>query len=568
MIRRSIIAFQSTRVPEYQRSYSWTRTYWENLFEDIVTNDDAYFIGTIITVEDDTKPCIDVLDGQQRLITVSLLLLALYDSLRAKINIENADHQEIILDLRRRLVQVRDGRKEQRLHMLDLDNEQYRKLLLCSGLIEDTIPQIDGRYKNLVLKAYDYFVSEVQDRDLDELFKLTTKVQNLTTVKIRTEDMSETYSLFEALNGKSFPLSIIDLLKIGYFKIEKDPIVAQERWDQIIEKLETDNVATGIRFFLNNYRAFAIDYGLSQQTITRTNAVKKYQDLIEDQEAGFITELIDNAELFAQVIRKDKVIGRIRKLDVSQVYPLLMYLLKHKERLGISDEQFSVLIDHVGAFFVKRNVSNVPQARDVAAMTLSLLKDLKGKTGEQAIKLVRERLKRETISDAELKEKLSEVRLYDNPNVAMYVLSRLEDVKRPLENRGVRRDFDSRTNNGAAIWQVEHILPQTQELRPEWISMLLGGNAEDDDSSESQLERARIVQSENVGKLGNLTITAHNSNLSDKPFAEKKDFIKGREELWLNEGVLEKETWTAREIDERTNALIEAIVALIAADQL
>lgn len=114
-------------------------------------------------------------------------------------------------------------------------------------------------------------------------------------------------------------------------------------------------------------------------------------------------------------------------------------------------------------------------------------------------------------------------------------------------------------DNGIPVWSVEHILPQGANLPPEWITMIAGG----DDST------AFDIQKKYVHKLGNLTITGFNSNLSNRPFANKRDmkndngkFIGYKNGLNLNSDVADKDAWTVETIVARTDRLVADILKL------
>ena len=121
------------------------------------------------------------------------------------------------------------------------------------------------------------------------------------------------------------------------------------------------------------------------------------------------------------------------------------------------------------------------------------------------------------------------------------------------------RDLWKVDDNNNPIWTIEHILPQGTNLPQEWIDMIANGNKND----------AIEFQKRYVHTIGNLTITGFNSNLSNKPFAEKRDmknvsgkYIGYKNGLNLNEDVCDKEEWTTEIIRNRSHKLIKEILSL------
>lgn len=167
------------KVPRYQREYKWNKRQWEDLFDDLMENDSGYYLGSMICVNkaDDSLKIVELelIDGQQRMATISILLLSLYSSLRILIDKESEDEITDITNLKNRLI-LKDP-KEPRLvlQQQNYNNDDYRYLLCEENLIQKQVkPKNFGN--RLIAKAYRYFkdriatllIDEVNNKEIDD----------------------------------------------------------------------------------------------------------------------------------------------------------------------------------------------------------------------------------------------------------------------------------------------------------------------------------------------------------------------------------------------------------------
>ncbi|WP_239028712.1 HNH endonuclease family protein [Pseudonocardia acidicola] len=183
---------------------------------------------------------------------------------------------------------------------------------------------------------------------------------------------------------------------------------------------------------------------------------------------------------------------------------------------------------------------------------MTIIEKLDGLTGRPVVDRVTQELIDVSSSDADFRQRL-EGPIYDeNTDVARFILATLSEDAMTKETR---TDLWVQ-EKGHFVWTIEHILPQGTNLPKDWLDMLGGRDA------------AAAAQEEHVHRLGNLTITAYNSTLSNKSFPEKRDrtdpqgrSIGYRNGLSLNADLATKNSWTVDDIEERTTRLASQVIA-------
>jgi uncharacterized protein with ParB-like and HNH nuclease domain len=255
-------------VPKYQREYTWRGWNWDRLLQDIDENDAEYFMGSLICVKDGdpTVPgdelIYEVVDGQQRLTTLSLLMMAIYERLTLLEKTQpfddeedRQDFQNALTSLRNKLVKKKkqgEFRKEELGGWIELSKmcflrvqpssqnrnlEDYLYLLGEIGLLKNRErPRYLGN--RLMAKAYRFFVEKIPD-DTKSLLALVSKINQLNFVHISVSSQADAFTLFETLNNRGVPLSAIDIIKNKMLaEMEKQHRInideSYERWQEII----------------------------------------------------------------------------------------------------------------------------------------------------------------------------------------------------------------------------------------------------------------------------------------------------------------------------------------------
>ncbi len=210
-------------VPKYQREYTWGSREWEALFDDLIENDDGYFLGSIICINTATDsingPKFEVVDGQQRLTTLSLFLSALYTALNDHKEMLDEDQLSDILQLKRKIVLKKTSADIRVVPQVQGNNrDDYLGLLAKIGIIpKRPIPNFAGSRR--IVKAYNYFLKcinatlEESEDKISGMFRILDKVNSAIMVMIEVSNHADAYTLFESLNNRGAPLTSVDLIK-------------------------------------------------------------------------------------------------------------------------------------------------------------------------------------------------------------------------------------------------------------------------------------------------------------------------------------------------------------------
>lgn len=579
-------------IPRYQREYTWNQRDWANLYDDITQNDAGYFLGSFIVVNGTVNSKMDtihyeVIDGQQRLTTLSLLLAALYTRIMEhKDSIDDDMMLDDIRPLRNRLILKSDKSITRVIPQVQNHNLEDYRWILKEHIGLDTViqkPKFLGLRK--MSKAFNYFYDrlgeDVEGRDGIEcvrcLLDICRLVCSAVVVQITVDSHADAYTLFASLNNRGVPLSAVDLIKnmlLGKVAGVDDGQLNYyfERWQEVLHNLG-DDYKTQERFFRQNYDAFRrevnkpfIGESGSQLPLgsvaTRSNLLKIYEKRMESDDGALkvLDELTENSALYSRIIGLDQespdseLSHQLLELSRAQgvaSYLLLLFLFKKQSQLELKDETLALLVKLLVCFFVRRNLTDTPPTRDLERLFISICESLEseGLKGIAAAEYIKKRLVDVSASDAFFKERL-EGPIYDvNPDMTRYILTVIASPSVTKEMKPLWERYAS----GNYVWTIEHIFPQGKNIPDEWVKMVAAGD----------MSKAIEVQEKQVHTLGNLTITGYNSKLSNMPFVTKRDRkdVNGanvgyRNGLNLNNELVNTDTWTSEQIQERTDKLV------------
>lgn len=575
-------------VPKYQREYVWGTREWADLYDDLFENAEGYFLGSIIcinTTDNTLSPKFEVVDGQQRLTTVSLLLAALYDELNEHKSGLDEDQQSDLLQLKRKLIlkkTVQDLRVIPQVQGSNLDD--YLGLMAKIGLIpQRTLPNFAGLRR--IVKGFYYFKTRIQadaeeaDDVIHLLFQILDKVNTAILVMIEVSNHADAYTLFESLNNRGTPLTAVDLIKnllLARLDVtESDNLDYYfERWREVLSNLGND-YSVQERFFRQNYNAFRSvlnapfrkddrPYPLGP-IATRSTLLDIYEKLVTYDPKLFLNEIIENSAIYAAITLSGKddmpSVLRDNLLDLQRVqgapsYLLLMYLFKNQQILGVSDEDVAKIIQLLVSFFIRRNVMDTPPTRDLTGLFMTYIEEIEQlqSTGADLYDALREKLISVSAADDSFAEKLRGPIYDENSGACRFILCMMAKAGMTQETYV---DLWRRYDNKQYVWSIEHIFPQGANIPQCWVDMIADGDS----------EKAREYQELYVHMFGNLTITGYNSTLGNKSFAKKRDRIDSRGKpigykngLNLNADIADKETWTVDIIKARTDVMVEKIM--------
>lgn len=559
------------RVPPYQREYSWQKAQWEELFEDLVDADGAHFLGTIITL-DQTMDALKgstlyVIDGQQRLTTLSLLLAAVYSVLKEHSADLDDDTRTDMTNLGRQLIRKSDQEPRVTPQKQGQNLVDYRRVLEEAGL------PVEGEWKpyypsRKIAKCYRYFrsaISKLAEAEAITEIKAANRVRetalDAVIVKIEVASHADAFTLFESLNNRGMPLSPVDLIKNHLLaESEKKQVMdadeAFKHWNSMLTNLG-DSYVTQERFLRHYYNAFKDELpDVSNASVaTRSNLIRVYEKLLKENLSQIIDSLVEASLIYGRIncviegahpTSLDRAFERLMRAQGAPSYVLLIWLMTKQEELGLSETQLTNVVDLLTSFFVRRNLTSYPPTYALAKLFMTAIESVKGARGDDVLDRIGERLDAVSASDEEFHARLVGRIYEENTDVARFILTTLAEDAMTKETKV---DLWHQEKN-RFVWTIEHILPQGDNLPPEWVEMLGGEDV------------APGMQEEHRHRLGNLTITAYNSNLGNKSFSEKRDrrdakgrFIGYRNGLSLNSDLAEKESWVPEDIEARTQEM-------------
>lgn len=567
-------------VPKYQREYVWKKTHWEDLFDDIQTNPSGHFLGSIICINrsDDTMQTqeLEVVDGQQRLTTLSLLYAAIYAQFAKLGDLDDETKHELYNLKCRLLMKGRDKVLRVEPSYQNKNSPDYKAVLEKAGILQD-VEQPPNMGNRRILKAYRYFeerlaqVGEKGERQFPvaALRQLIEKVNAASLVKIEVNSNSDAFILFESLNNRGEPLSALDLIKNKLLAVlEKQQANSIDenfkKWTRLLENL-TDNYAVQERFLRQYYNAFKFkdEIGIKGFPLaTRSNIIQIYEKLIDKDATKAFGDLFEKAKLYNRIIAPDdetvvpKVAQQFRDLERiggAPAYVLLLYLLADR-----SSADLATISEFLVKYLVRRNLTDQPPTRDLARNFISLIEVLRSKPSEDALEIIRDEFqKKGWIAPDDMFRAKLEGNLYEeNVDATRFVLYKIEESHQTREKF---TDLWKRDSRGDFIWTVEHIFPQGSNIPESWVKMIAGGD----------LTKAKEYRELHVHKLGNLTITGYNSKLGNKSFEEKRDrkdadgrSVGYKNGLHLNAELQDKYSWTVQNILARTKELVDEAMNL------
>lgn len=564
-------------IPRYQREYTWSRAQWDALFEDLLDNELNYFLGSIICINQSQDvlavQTLELVDGQQRMTTLSLLLAAIYQSYRSLPDLGIEQHIELY-NLKHKLVLKKKTDQPRLIPQVQNNNQRdYFSVLGLVGILED-VDSVPNAGNRRMMKAYRHFVSRVE-RYLDKstgnaatLQVLLEKVNTATLVKIEVAGHSDAYTLFESLNNRGVPLTAIDLIKNKLLAVleAKDPGSIDKqynRWKKVIDALG-DDYAVQERFFRQYYNAFkpALRPIVSVPVATKSNLMNVYEKLIAHDAEDFLQAMIRLSGHYAQIVgyrpvpEQPKLSSLLRSLDRIQgaaAYLLLMVLFERKAELELKDEHLEQVVHFLIAFFVRRNTTDLPPTRDLTRIFMDVAETLLPLRGAEVISHIQQRLKTESASDEQFEKSLKGPIYEDNKAVCRFVLCALEESRMTRETQ-----VDLWVLKGKQyVWTIEHIFPQGENIPVSWVQMIADG-----DAALAEQHRQTYVHC-----LGNLTISGYNSSLGNKSFEEKQKRTDGQNRkvgyhngLYLNQALASETSWTVDKLKLRTDQLVKEVL--------
>jgi hypothetical protein len=564
------------RIPPYQREYSWQKSQWEELFQDLVEADGSHFLGTIITLNKTTDAVqagvLELIDGQQRMTTLTLLLAAIYSVLKEHYGELDEDARTDLTNLGRQLVRKSDGEPRVTPQKQGHNRDDYRQVLSEAGLnVEATSkPYYSARKMS---KCYHYFrdaISKLAEAGgkppVEASLRMLEAVKQAILVKIEVASHADAFVLFASLNNRGMPLTPVDLIKNHVLaEAERKNVMpvddAFKLWNQMLTNLG-DSSANQERFLRHYYNAFKSELPEvpNAPVATKTKLIRIFETLLAHDLQSRIQALVDASKIYGRVTCAtetddptdlDGSLRRLLRAQGAPSYVLMMWLVSKQTHLGLTDDQLVAVSDRLTSFFVRRNLTGYPQTYALPGLFMAIIEKMADLAGDAVVSATAKELAYVSSSDEEFRKRLEGPIYVENTDVARFVLTTLAEDAMTKETR---TDLWVQ-EKGHYVWTIEHVLPQGANLPAAWIEMLGGAAA------------AAEAQEVEVHRLGNLSITAFNSTLSNKSFTDKRErvdsagrFIGYRNGLSLNSSLAAKEAWTVPDIDARTDELASKVI--------
>lgn len=587
------------RIPKYQREYTWGINDWDALFNDVTENDYGYFLGSYICVNSGSLngTVLEVIDGQQRFSTLSLLLTALYEKLSALESQMELEDKTDLSNLRSELANKKQilsatGRKydyTQRLILQkqNMNDEDFSYILSEKGVISAKKSRPLNFGNRRIAKAYRHFIKLIEDEveeiktensnadDISALFSIKNKFEQAVLVGIEVDTNKDAYMLFESLNHRGVPLSALDLIKntlIAQAATEAEADNSYEIWKQILSNVGQDDYAVQERFFRQYYNAFREELNAPYKVpdkkyylgylATRTTLLDIYEKMIKSDYVTLLDDLLAKSQKYSLIVNiSDEeyaytpALQDLERISGAPSYILILYIMSNQAELGLTDDHLNSIIKTLITFFVRRNVTDVPSTRKLTQLFIDIITEAKLLQGDDVVNVIHDRLQAVAASDELFEEKLRGSIYDENPEATRFILCSIEAQHQTKE---IYSDLWARDNSKKYIWTIEHIFPEGENIPDAWVDMIAGGDK----------ALAKQYRSDYVHTLGNLTITGYNQNLSNMAFEQKRDRkskdktkdVGYRNGLYLNQDVVNEDTWTIKKITDRTDSIVKTLL--------
>ena len=526
-------------IPVYQRYYSWDLEQCRRLWNDIADMQKkgkvGHFVGSIVNIAEQAMPTgvqkYMIIDGQQRMTTLTLLLLALRDYAINNPEDQTINARRIDNMLLKNEYEVGDERYK--LLLTETDRDILMKLVDEKPIAEDT--------KSKLLDNYHFFVGKIADKELmpAEIYESIGKLQIVNITLDRAVDDAQ--AIFESLNSTGKELSESDLIR-NYVLMGLEPAEQTYVYEHLWRPMEL--------LFVYETQGSIMDRFFRDYLTMKLTRIPKQGRVYEEFklyhlncEFGTIRELCQDlltySKYYTDIVFKRSSNPMLKSLyegiivlrmEVS--YPFLLKVHNDFAEHVISQDELMQIIRLCISYVFRRSICDVPP---------------------NSLNKTFATLRNEIRSDDYLNSIKAFFVLQDGykefPNDERFTTAFMtRDVYNMRSRNFILRQLENFGNKAPICienYTIEHIMPQNRDLSPEWQEML-GVNW-------------REVQKTYLHTIGNLTLTAYNSEMSDHSFLTKIDMEGGFKEsaLRLNSFVVKQSQWTEGTIKERACILAD-----------
>ena len=529
-------------IPVYQRNYDWKIENCKQLYDDLVkeikSGKNSHFFGSIVAAynPDGYSEEYLIIDGQQRLTTVSLLLLAMHNLIKQ--GKEIPEDKRLIERIYEDYLVDKYQPEETRIKLKPVKNDRkaFGKLFESE---EDYIGS-----SNLT-SNYKYFYDRIQREEItiDQLFQA---IRGLEIINIRLDAEDDPQLIFESLNSTGLDLSEGD--KIRNLILMGLPVKTQEAfYEKYWNKIE-ENTVYQIDLFIRDYLS------IKQRVTPSFNRIyftfKQYLENAGIATEELLSDLLDYARLYNILItgktadkRLASCINRLNRLETTVTRPFFMEVLRLQKDGSLSVDDVVEAFSVTESYIVRRSICEL-SPNQLNKIFLFLHREIMRYDGTsdnyvEKLKyaLLSKRDRARFPDDNEFAEAFGNKQIYSmNAKNKIYILERFENFG-TIEDKDVYRHLDD------GEYSIEHIMPQ--HLTPVW--------------AESLGEDYEIIHDKWLHRMANLTLTGYNSKYSNNSFAEKRDMPNGFKDsgIRMNRWISSCNTWGEEELEARNDLVVQ-----------
>lgn len=541
-------------IPVYQRNYDWKDTQCKQLFDDILAtgnkeDHETHFIGSIVFIHDGVYTSSEVkalviIDGQQRLTTISLLYLALYRfAVDAGMDAKATELNETFI------INKFVSQDDSKLKLKQTDNNAKAFRFILS----ENDPREYGEYSK-VIENFIYFSTRINQ---DNFTTILSGLKRLLFVEISLErGKDDPQRIFESLNSTGLELSQADLIR-NYILMGLDPrkqISVFNTYWEVIETNAKEEIKDESRVseFIRDYLTLT-----NNKIPNKKKVYQAFKDKYHERNDNFYSEILNEIKRYSvfynkllnpqkeQDISIRKELNYIKRLEINVAFPFLLSIYLDFNKDIISKEEFVEVLQIVQSFTWRRFIASVPtNALNKIFMTLYTEIDKSNYIESLTSALAKKKSTQRWPNNTEIKNHLFEKDIYNiQAKNKSYFFELLENYH--------NREYVSTDNENITI---EHIFPQNPV--EEWSILL--------DADEYKLMKEKYLHT-----IGNLTLSGNNGSLSNKTFIAKKNMNVDEKEqgynfssLWLNRYLREIDEWGVFQLNTRNKLILDRFLKI------
>lgn len=530
-------------IPEYQREYDWNEDNLELFLEDIneINEEENYFIGHMVCEGEYNGNIFKVIDGQQRITTITIMLSALRDVFFEK------DLEKFANGIHNKFIFSTDVEENE---FVVLENQMPYPTLqsyvqsLPEKKDKKTKPTKVGEKK--IVHAYNKFFSEFSKLDEDKLKLLRDKILNLEVIFVAVDDEVDAFTIFETLNAKGKDLTALDMIKNQVFKnYDKECHLNQpnDNWKKILNNIDQNNMK-----FLNNFWA---------SRFKKVSDKNIYKEFIRETKLGkfnynsFVDDLLDDSIIYKNIIspkkedwEKDEFdifisLNAISIFNVKVANAMILSVLREYKKRKISLKYCKLALGAIEKFHFLNNAICSFRSSGLDTMYSRISRDLYNAEDKHLKHNFIDKMVSDLNEKKPIKEKvianIDEKLYYSKENKAGEKQKKL--VKYVLE----KIEYSKHNSNIDFLdTSIEHIYPE---------------KAKNNDWTE-------ILEKEKIKNISNLTLLDRglNSEVGNSKFSKKKSIILSKSNLLATKEIFETNyDWTTDELSRRKELIIDLI---------